>query len=437
MTTRIRPRLGLWAGVLLAATAAGFGSAAMASAPPTFDQVMAAPDDPKLNLDYAVAEEEAGHLLSAAAAYERVLLQRPQWYSVRFRYAIVLYRLDDPRGAEQQLKLLDGAPLTPSENTLLSRYHHLSSLGPGAASVTSGQFVLGANYDSDAYGAVYTQFNTPGSAALRQGGASGIVSGRIDESIRLGTDSRLSAYGSILGYDKFRLTGPHSDLQVGEVRGGLSDTTSAGAWRAGAVARRYQLFGSPYLTEYGGQADGSVRVGGATDLTGSVEGVWQDFREPLVDAQKAVLGGTHDGARYDVSVGVAQRPAPGTNLSASVGYEVKSAGYRPFAYRAPHVDANVNVQFDRGVYVNLLGGLKWASYDAPDAVYLGNAKRSDTLSNMRAELGVPLSAFNITGQDLTLLAAVTYGSRDSTAPLAGYSNVGGQLLVIWRLGGRD
>lgn len=397
---------------------------------------MAAPDDPKLNLDYAVAEEAAGHLLSAAAAYERVLFTRPQWYSVRFRYAIVLYRLDDPRDAEQQLKLLDGAPLTPSEKTLLGRYHHLSARGTGPASVTSGQFILGANYDSDAYGAVYTQFDTPG-PAIRQAGASGIVSGRIDESIRLGTAGRLSAYGSILGYDKFRLTGPHSDLQVGEVRAGLSDTAPASAWRAGAVARRYQLFGSPYLTEYGGQADGSLSLGAATDLAGSVEGVWQDFREPLVDAQKAVLGGTHDGARYDVSVGVRQRPAPRMNLSASVGYEVKSAGYRPFAYRAPHVDANVNVQFDRGVYLNLVGGLKWASYDAPDAVYLGNAKRYDTLSNLRAELGVPLSAFNITGQDLTLLAAVTYGSRDSTAPLAGYSSVGGQLLVVWRLGGRD
>src|SRR5262245_37699923 len=72
------------------------GSASLARADtPGFDRVLAAPDDPDVNLAFARQEADDGHLLNAAAALERILLAHPNAHGVRLFYAVVLYRLND------------------------------------------------------------------------------------------------------------------------------------------------------------------------------------------------------------------------------------------------------------------------------------------------------------------------------------------------------
>src|SRR5271163_4780416 len=88
-------------------------SAAFADTPSNFQAIYAAPDDLAQNLAYARAEAQAGRLLSAAAALERILLLAPNENGVRLFYVAVLYRLDDLQGAKQQLDALDASTLTP------------------------------------------------------------------------------------------------------------------------------------------------------------------------------------------------------------------------------------------------------------------------------------------------------------------------------------
>jgi hypothetical protein len=70
------------------------GTALVTPAPaaqgPSFDEIMAAPDNADFNIAYAEAEASAGHLLPAAAALERVLTAHPGDNSVRLLYAVIL-----------------------------------------------------------------------------------------------------------------------------------------------------------------------------------------------------------------------------------------------------------------------------------------------------------------------------------------------------------
>ena len=82
---------------------------------PSFEEVMAAPDDPVINTAYAKAQIASGNLIFAAAAYERLLLGQPDDDVTRVAYAEVLLNLDDPVTAGQELSKLHTITLTPDQ----------------------------------------------------------------------------------------------------------------------------------------------------------------------------------------------------------------------------------------------------------------------------------------------------------------------------------
>ena len=407
---------------------------------PSFEQVLAAPDDEKLNLDYATAEANAGHLLSAAAALERILLAHPDWRQTRLLYAVVLYRLDDLQGADQQLRQLGNAGLSPLQQKELAKYRGLVAQRRSRGQV-SGELAGGVMYEGDALGALFSQLDLSGPSPSASGG-SATVSGRLDGSYKLAPDGDVSAYGSVSGYDKSSLWGPSDDFQYGEVQAGLSGLNLKSSWMLGGVVRHYRLLDAPYLTEYGGRAETSLRPDVANTITLSSELVRQDFDEPLIAAMLPVLHGDRDGWRYDGSVGLTHRFGAHVSAGLGAGYEHKSASYQPFAYSAPHIEGNYNALLGRGAYFSLLGQVKWVDYAAADPILLLGVKRKDTRSYARAALGAPLSAFTRAGatgdalEDLTLEWAVSYTRRDSIAPVANYDSFGTELRLVWRFGAR-
>ena len=110
MVLLYRPDRTLYRAALLgiSLTIGGFGIAAPVYSAETiaFEEILAAPNDLQLNLDYARQEVKSGRLQQAAAALERLLLIKPNWDSVRLFYGVVLYRLDDMGGAIRELSLL-------------------------------------------------------------------------------------------------------------------------------------------------------------------------------------------------------------------------------------------------------------------------------------------------------------------------------------------
>lgn len=429
-------------GALAAIVLAGTGGALAASdASPTFDQILQAPDDVNLNLAYAKAEANNGHLLAAAAALERILMARPNAVSVRLLYIAVLYRLDDLPGARAQLNLLGGSNLTPLQQAELEKYRRRVNGGSKGTRIT-GNLAAGFAYDSDAQGALLTQFDNLLLTTPRQEGTALVVSGKVEGSVQLGTVHDLAAYGSLAGYSRTETSGPDDQLQDIDAEIGLTSTDLMKSWKVGAVVHHYRLFGDPYLTEIGAREQMSWRPNTATTLSGSFEIVHQDFDEPLVDALAPLTGGTHDGWDMSLQGNLAYRLDANSTISAALGYERKTASYRPFSYDAPFVQGGFHALLGRGTYLDVLGNFRWVNYRDVDRFFLFPlAKaREDTSFYARAAFGVPLSAFTAAGatgdalEDIALEAALTYSDRNRPLPLADYHSTGAELRVVWHFG---
>lgn len=80
--------------------------------PVTLAQVMKNPDDINLNYRYAQTQVADGNLRGASATLERILLINPNLAKIRLFYAYVLYRLDNNKELQEQLKMLEGMHLS-------------------------------------------------------------------------------------------------------------------------------------------------------------------------------------------------------------------------------------------------------------------------------------------------------------------------------------
>lgn len=409
-----------------------------------FEAVLATPDDPDLNLAYARAAADTGDLNGAAGALERVLIVDPNRHGARLFYAVLLFRLDDLQGAREQLDLLDPVTLTPLQRAEAQQYRRAIERGRSRTRV-SGTLTAGVVYEDDAAGALTTQFDTPFLPSASEDGTSVVVSGRLNLVHDLGPEPGLALYGSVGAYDKSTVSGADGDLRRGDIEAGLSRQGRLNRWSLGAVARRYDLLDDPYLVEVGVRGQSSWRLTTATTLLLSGEAVNQAFDEPAVDAVAAFIGGDRDGWRYNLSAGLGHRLTARSSVGVSVGWQDKQADYEPFGYSGWSVQGNIEGRTRRGAYLMLSGGVQYLDYDARDGFFvgLGFPAREDERTWARLAGGAPLSAFSAAGatadwrQDVSLEAALTYGSRDSGPPLADYDSWGAELRLAWRFGARD
>lgn len=429
---------------LVAMTAAFLaGTALVTPAPaaqgPSFDEIMAAPDNADLNIAYAEAQASAGHLLPAAAALERVLTAHPGDNSVRLLYAVILYRLDDLKGARAQLEMVDGSRLTSLQRNELNKYRRLVD-GHSSGTTLGGRVSAGLAYDSDATGSLVTLFDYL--APQHKSGDSMVYSGELGFSSKIGRSGDLSIYGKASGYSKTFIHGPHENFQHIDGELGIANSDLKSTTRADAFVHHYLLLNSPYLTEYGAHVQHDWHPNTAMTLSLSAEAAKQDFHEPVVDFWSPYIGGTHDGWRGDVQAGIAYGLDAQSTIGAIAGYEYKLASYGPFSYQAPGVEGYYHRLLGRGAYFDVMGDVRWVEYRKVDTFFLYPAtkKRSDTDAFLRAAVGVPLSAFAANGatgdelENVVLEGSITYTSRNTIFPLADYNSTGAMLRLVWRFG---
>lgn len=430
-------------GLLVSAALGLTALTAPAAAAQDFESVYAAPDDPDLNLEFARRAVDAGDLNGAAGALERVLIADPNRHSARLLYAVVLYRLDDLQGARDQLNLLDPVTLTPLQRAEANRYRQRIERGRSATRA-GGSLSAAVVYEDDAAGALSVQFDSL-LAPVSEEGTAAVLAGRFSVSHDLSALSHHALYATLGAFDKSTMSGVNGDMRQGDVEVGLSHLGRLSAWSVGALARSVDLFDDPYLVETGVRARGSWRVSSATTVSASGEAMSQAFDEPAVDGTPALLGRDRDGWRYAVNLSVSHRLTQRSSLGASIGWQDKQADYAPFGYSGPVVQARFDTRSRRGQYLALSAGLQSLEYDAPDPVFLGfgSPTREDVRTWARAAVGAPISAFapgGATGdwrQDVSLEAAVTYGSRESEPPLVDYESWGAELRLAWRFGVAD
>jgi hypothetical protein len=426
---------------LALALVAAFGVGVGPTAAQDFSAILAAPDDESLNLSYAREQARLGNLSLAASALERILISAPNRHSVRLFHAVVLYRLGDLQGARDELRRLEAVELTALQRAEANSYARRIELGQARRSF-SGSLSAGFAYENDAAGAYFTAFELVGAPPPEEGVSSEVslvLEGRAD----IGTSQVWEVYGTGLLYDHSAVSGAAIDFQRAGLEVGLARTTRLSRSRIAGLVRHVRLMGEPQLTEAGVGGDSRWRVTNATTLSLRAEAVSQDYDEPGIDALSDLLGGDRDGERYSAGVGVNHRFTSRTTVDASLGYEVKSAGYGPFGYAGPRLGLSIDQRFDKGVYVFANASARWIEYDEADTVFLGGATRDDVRTHARIALGAPLSAFSARGatgdirENVTLEGAVNYSRRESSLPLADFDGWGAELRLIWRFGERN
>jgi hypothetical protein len=427
--------IGLGAALLL-----GSAMPSPADAAPDFQQVLAAPDDLQQNLAFARSEADAGRLLSAAAALERILLVSPDENGVRLFYVAVLVRLDDLQGAQQQLAALNQATLTPLQQAEAEKYRDRIARGRSSFKMF-GNVAVGVTYDSNALGELNSELDFFGFAPPKKGGDTTEVSGLFDISDDLTPDGDLAAFAAISANSRTSFSGPNADYLEPELHLGLEGSELKSSWDVYGLLRTYQLLDTPYLTEYGGHADYSWRPDTSLTWLVSFEAVGQTYHEPLVASYVPFfIDGTHAGARFDVNGGASYRFDSKSTLTGIVGVETKTASYQPFAYVAPYIDGDFHSFLGSGVYLDASGEVRYVNYDKPDNFFLLGTRREDLRSTARLALGTPLSAFSAEGatgdyrENIILEAALTYTDRDSRYPVGNYNDVGAELRAIWKFG---
>jgi len=412
-------------------------ASAATPAGPDFQQVLTAPDDVQQNLVYARAQAAQGHLLPAAAALERILLADPNANGVRLFYVAVLIRLDDLQGAQQQLDVINREQLTPLQRAEAKNYVERIARGRGDVRI-GGNIALGLAYDSDALGALHEELDFINAHPHKSGG-SAIASGYLRIAKDFDPNGDLVGFASSSLYTRTSFSGPNADYINFDLKAGLEGSTLHSRWQVAAIARRYQIFNDPYLTEYGGHAEFSWRPDTSLTWMATAEIVGQNFHEP---GFPSFLSGTHDGARFDFNAGPSYRLSASDTITAFLGYEFKTAGYKPFEYDAPYLFANYHSLLGDGAYFDALGEVRYVDYRYTDYYFL-DARRQDWRTTGRVALGAPLSAFTPEGatgdyrENLIIEGAATYTSRNSDYPVSDFSGFGLEARLIWKFGETD
>jgi hypothetical protein len=435
----MKPYLASSSMMVLALALAAFARPASATdSVPTFEQVLAAPDDADLGIAYARNEAQNGHLLNAAAALERILMSHPNASSVRLLYVAVLYRLNDLAEARQQLKEIDTSHLSALQSAEYGKFRRLIDHGQAPTKIT-GDVIAGVDAESDVIAALLQQTQFISGHHFQANGATMIGAGDIALSHDLDLNGDYTLLTSASIYSRTSFEGPNADFAMGDFRLGIGSASPSYDWQVGAVLRDYMLFSDPYLVQYGAIAQGSWHQSMSLTWNASLEVDGQSFHEPPVFGGHGLIDDPQNGPRIAASVGAAYRLDAYSTFALNLGYDGAWASYGPYGYDAEYLNLDYHALLGRGAYFDSSGDVYYYNYRGADPG-LFNRRIEELRSDARLALGAPLSAFTEIGatgdvlENLILEGSVSIVDQATRLPIADYDSGGAQVRLIWKFG---
>lgn len=412
---------GLLAALSLAAIFHGGAVAAQEAEDAELDALIDATQSDEGALALARRQTGQGDLTGAAVTLERSLLMRsgPGSDEVRLYYGAVLCRLGDQRRGVYQLEGVSN----PAANGWAEARQACGVAAPIASRArgdgVAGVLSLGIGYDSDAFGALTTQFEIPGLPAITEDGVAIIASGTIEG--RFATTASGNGYAGVALLSRTDISGPDIDYQTGAIRAGYAFNLG-GVDRqlaVGLVGRHSVLRGDDYLSEFGAQAEYGVSRGDNSRWTVRAEAVDQHYQ--------TAFSSLRDGGRYDLAFSYSRTTGLDRAWTVGVALEAKDAELQGLGYRGGRVYGAMRTPISAaGTYFAASGVIRIADYeDAPLVPGL-----LETRSYLRAGIGMPL---NVEG--LAIEAAVTHSARwYDDAIVSDYSSVGVEMRLVYRFG---
>lgn len=408
-----------------------------AGPPPTYDEVLAQPDDVALNVRWARALLGSGDLQGAAATLERILRAAPEASSARLLYAIVLFRLDMKTEADRELATLAAAGLPADQAAEVERYRARIALQRQRL-VTTASVTAGAHIDSN-------RNSAPNAYAIS------FLGGGIANTARKNRDVGLLTVATAdLTYDLgeqrphrvFASLGFSNDDQreertldlmayTGQVGGvyasGLGELTLA------AGASHLRLNDKPFVTTVGARMKLERPI--VASLTGEVElrGDWETYHNTQTDLTRQERSGPKTAA----SVGLRYAAAPWLSIGASGTVTDKRAKekFRFNDYQGYAGGLSGVALLPRGAFLVLSVDAERRLYTEPDPFVAPERERADWQLVARLTAGIPLGG--VPGldflpaplRDVRLIGSFEYLRNYSSIKNFSYENRKYQVLV--------
>ncbi len=409
----------------------------------TYSDILAAPDDLKLNFNYARQEAGRGNLSGASTALERLLLLEPEWNTARLFYAVVLYRLDDLLAAERELLILSDRRLPEPQALEVTKYlnlikrkrqrlHVRGFLGIGGRYDDNRNFATNLDGETDPIlilGLPATSFIEPEDDFAYRGFAG--FNGRY----KLNPLSRHALYFRGTGlYNEQTSVDEQSFSDVyGEV--GLEFDARILKIKPHVIGRTFAIDNEQYFTEAGGGVSLEKSVTPRFNVGAFGIALYQDFNSISV----ASIGNLRTGNRVQAGASANYALNARNRIGGRFLYDDKAADFDAFAYWNARIEVDYLFLLGRGSFLQLQGSTSWAEFDAPDPIFSPTLTRRDRRYVSRISVGSPLTS--ITGavgwdlpqalSDLTLQVAADYRRQDSNIGNFSYDNIGAEANLIW------
>ncbi len=406
----------------------------------TWEEVMARPDDLRLNYRYAREQVRRGDLKGAAATLERILMVDPNQHEVRLFYAVVLYRLDNLAEARRELDTLRTLPLPGALRQEADRYVLAASRRAKRTRI-SGSLSPGFEFDTNRNAA-------PSSGRALFGDTDFILTGnsrsRADTSIlfmgnagvrhELDTQARHEIFGNFNYYQAEQTLAKDLNLKSYSAQAG-------GVYKAGFLQvtpeilfDHVELAQSSFLRNRGADIRLDVPYHRKANFYCEVRDVMQDY----VATAGVPTAPDRTGVQVDITGGSEHFLGPVMKFGTLLGYTRKDARQDYWAFSRWAAGVNHAWLLGRGAFALSSFTFNYDIYNAADPVLtpVTRIMRRDKTLRASGTLGAPLSFLHPRLDDLVLTFTYEYYQALSNVKNYAYTNnkIAGLLTYRWEVG---
>lgn len=414
-------------------------AAAQAQDTITFEDVFNNPDDKQLNIDYARQEAAAGNLLASAATLERVLLADPNWDEARLFYAAVLYRLADFSGAEREVRILEGRPLSPALQAQLQDFKDRID-NKQSKTRLSGSIAVGFTYDDNVAVNNDDPSIDPNNAPAQSDEAFTFrARGKYEYEIGGEQDLKFIALLSTLSkrYDDFGRV----DFNFIAARTGFEGANGPYDWRVLADFKNLDIVGDQYLREGGASVRVRREMTAQTSLQVDADASYQEYDNITIGDTATLFEDQRAGLKYTVLGSIKHKFDSKTRGSIGIGYQKKEADFEAYEFDTIFLTTSLSRSFKNGSYAVASYFYRDVEYAAPDPIVVPSATeaRQEDRHYARAAYGIPVgSVFESENaqlqeklDDLRIEVSVFYDDRQANFDVYDYDNTGAEVQLIW------
>jgi hypothetical protein len=398
----------------------------------TYEQVLANPDDARLNYLFARKQIQDGDLKGASATLERILMVNPDLADIRLLYAVVLFRLNDLSESLRELQALEGAELP--EAAKKERAGYLAAVEKRLKKThLSGRLSAGFEYDTNRNAAPASgsrlvadvPFTVTGTG-VRRDDTSALFMGNVE--VRRDLPHGHEAFASFDYYRSEQNLIPLLNLQAySAALGGV--LRPAPGWDVTPTVSfdHVLLHQSTFLRNRGLGLRVEKALNRRTSLFVEARDVYNDFVNTL-DLPNA---SDRTGIQADLVVGASRILTPTNKLTASYTHGMKHAAQAYWAYSREGFELSDLWLTGAGTFVLTTGGVRYDHYSRPDPS-VSAANRRDTTWRLALTGGAPLGFIHPAVKDV--LATLNYEYFQATSNLVNWAYTNNKIsaLLTWR-----